>query len=108
MLTPYQQDGFRAMRELLQFIDLLLGLFITFLIAAAVMSWLVAFNIVNRRHPVVAMIGDFLYQLTEPLLRPIRRRLPNFGGIDISPLVLILIIIFIQMVILPNLAKIFR
>jgi YggT family protein len=96
------------MRELIQFIDLLLGLYVTFLIVWVVMTWLVAFNIINRRHPVVAMVHDFLYQLTEPVLRPIRRRLPDFGGIDISPMVLILIVIFIQMVILPNLAKIFH
>jgi YggT family protein len=86
----------------------LLNLFVFLIIVAAIMSWLVAFDVVNRRNPAVRMIGDLLYQLTEPALRPIRRRLPNFGSIDISPLVLILIIIFIQMVILPNLAKLFR
>ena len=66
------------------------------LFAAAILSWLIAFNVVNTRHPAVAMIGEFLYRATEPALRPIRNLLPNFGRIDISFIVLILIIIFIQ------------
>ena len=57
--------------------------------------------------PVVAMIGEFLYRITEPALRPIRQLLPNFGGIDISPLVLILIIYFIDIVIIGNLREAF-
>ncbi len=94
------------MLELLGFISYLLTLYIYVLIAAAVMSWLVAFNVVNPRHQVVRMIGEFLYRITEPVLRPIRDRLPNLGGIDISPIVVILIIFFIQSVIIPNLAKV--
>jgi YggT family protein len=93
------------MLELLGFISLVLTAYIYVLIAAAVLSWLIAFNIVNMRNQVVHMVGEFLYRITEPLLRPIRNRLPNLGGIDISPIILILIIIFIQAVILPNLAK---
>ncbi|MBO0753350.1 MAG: YggT family protein [Bradyrhizobiaceae bacterium] len=96
------------MLELLQFIDYLLNLYVFIVLVAVVMSWLVAFDVVNRRNPAVRMIGDLLYHLTEPVLRPIRRRLPSFGGLDISPIVLILGIVFIQMVILPNLAKLFR
>ena len=53
----------------------------------AIFSWLVAFNVVNTRNHVVAMIGDFLYRITEPALRPIRNVLPNLGGIDISPVI---------------------
>jgi YggT family protein len=72
----------------------------------AIFSWLVAFNVVNTRSPVVGMIGDFLYRITEPALRPIRNVLPNMGGIDISPVILFLIIVFIRYVIalyiLPN------
>ena len=94
------------MRALFLVIDLALQLYIWILIAAAVLSWLVAFNVVNTRNPVVAGFGDFLYRITEPLLRPIRSMLPNLGGIDISPVILILIIIFIRYVIalyiLPN------
>jgi YggT family protein len=75
-------------------------------IAMAIFSWLVAFNVVNTRSPAVSMVGDFLYRITDPVLRPIRNMLPTLGGIDISPVVLFLIIIFIQRVIelyiLPN------
>ena len=66
------------------------------LFAAAILSWLIVFNVVNTRNHAVAMIGEFLYRVTEPVLQPIRKRLPNFGGIDISFIVCILIIIFIQ------------
>jgi YggT family protein len=94
------------MRALFLVIDLALQLYIWILIAAAVFSWLVAFNVVNVRNPVVGMIGDFLYRITEPALRPIRNIMPDLGGIDISPVILILIIIFIRYVIalyiLPN------
>jgi YggT family protein len=94
------------MRALFLVIDLALRLYIWILIAAAIFSWLVAFNVVNVRSPVVGMVGDFLYRITEPALRPIRNMLPNLGGLDISPVILILIIIFLQycieLYILPN------
>jgi YggT family protein len=95
------------MLELIRFINFLLDLYIFILFAAAILSWLVVFNVVNTRNPAVAMIADFLYRVTEPVLRPIRERLPNFGGIDVSFIVLILIIYFIQWVVLTNLAKAF-
>ena len=95
------------MRELIDFIYFLLNLYIFILIASAIMSWLVAFNVVSTRSPVVAMIGEFLYRITEPVLRPIRERLPNFGGIDISPIIAILIIYFLQMVVLRILERAF-
>jgi len=94
------------MKALFVVINLALQLYIYLLIAAAVLSWLIAFNVVNVRNQFVAAIADFLYRITEPALRPIRNRLPNLGGIDISPIILILIIIFIQLVIsmyiIPN------
>ena len=94
------------MRALFLVIDLALDIYIWLLIAAAILSWLVAFNVVNTRNKVVGMIGDFLYRITEPALRPIRNLMPDLGGIDISPVILILIIIFIRYVIelyiLPN------
>ena len=87
-------------------IDLALTLYIYLLIAAAVLSWLIAFNVVNMRNQFVAMVADFLYRITEPALRPIRKFMPNLGGIDISPIFLILIIIFLQLIIriyiIPN------
>jgi YggT family protein len=92
-----------AMILLLDFIWWLLQLYIYVLIAAAVLSWLIAFNVVNYRNPFVASLGEFLYRITEPALRPIRRMLPNMGGIDISPVILILIIVFIQWVVIGNL-----
>jgi YggT family protein len=94
------------MRALFLVIDIALQLYVWLLIAAAVLSWLVAFNVVNTRNQFVAMIGNFLYGITEPVLRPIRNLLPAMGGIDISPIILILIIIFIRyciaLYILPN------
>ena len=95
------------MLELIRFINFLLDLYIFVLFAAAILSWLVVFNVVNTRNQAVAMIADFLYRVTEPALRPIRERLPNFGGIDVSFIVLVLIILFIQSVVLRNLAKAF-
>ena len=88
------------MRAILDIILLVLQIYIWLLIAAAVLSWLVAFNVVNTRNPVVAMIGDFLYRITEPVLRPIRNMLPNLGGLDVSPVILILLILLIENVII--------
>jgi YggT family protein len=95
------------MIEFLGFISYVLTLYLYVVIAMAILSWLIAFNVVNTRNPVVNMIAEFLYRVTEPVLRPIRNMLPNLGGIDISPVILFLIIIFIQSVIIPNIAKIF-
>jgi YggT family protein len=91
------------MLRLLMFIDELLYIYLVLLFISAVLSWLVVFNVVNTRHPVVSIVGDFLYRITEPLLRPIRNRLPNVGGIDVSFIVLFLIIVFIRVVIIGNL-----
>ena len=88
------------MRAVLDVILIALQIYIWLLIAAAVLSWLIAFNVVNARNQVVAMIADFVWRITEPLLRPIRALLPNLGGIDISPVILILIILFLENVII--------
>ena len=87
------------MRALLDVILLVLQLYVWLLIAAAILSWLIAFNVVNTRNQFVGTVADFLYRITEPVLRPIRNFLPNLGGIDVSPVILILIIFFIQSVI---------
>ena len=87
------------MRALLDVILVVLQIYVWLLIAAAILSWLIAFNVVNTHNQVVAVIGDFLYRITEPVLRPIRNFMPNLGGIDISPVILILVIFFIQSVI---------
>lgn len=96
MASRFERLWGAAMKALIDVIKIVLELYIWLLIAAAVLSWLVAFNVVNVRNQVVAVIGDFLYRITEPLLRPIRNMLPNLGGLDISPVILILIIILIQ------------
>ena len=87
------------MRALFLVIDLALELYIWLLIAAAILSWLVAFNVVNTRNQFVAAVAEFLYRITEPLLAPIRNFLPSLGGLDISPIILILVIMFIERVI---------
>jgi YggT family protein len=95
------------MLELLGFISYLITLYVYIIIAGAVMSWLIAFNVINPYNQFVRALWQGLNALTEPALRPIRRVLPDLGGIDISPLVLILICFFIQSVVLTNLAKLF-
>ncbi len=77
-------------------VSTVISIYIWLLIAQAILSWLVAFGIVNRYNRVVNTIGDFLWRVTEPLLRPIRRVLPDLGGIDVSPVVLILILWFLR------------
>ncbi|CAA2145253.1 MULTISPECIES: YggT family protein [Methylobacterium] len=84
------------MYALLWLFDTVVQLFIYVLIASAVLSWLVAFNVVNVRNPIVSQIGEVLYRLTEPVLRPIRSILPNLGGIDLSPIVLVLLLLFVS------------
>lgn len=80
-------------------IDTVIGIYIFMLIASAILSWLVAFDVINSSNRFVYMVGDFLYRITEPALRPIRRIIPNLGGIDISPIILILILQFANMLI---------
>ena len=78
------------MRAVLDIVLIILDLYVWLLIA---------FNVVNTRNQFVAAVAEFLYRITEPLLAPIRSFMPNFGGLDISPIILILIIMFIQRVI---------
>ena len=92
------------MRALFWLINTIISIYIWLLIAQAVLSWLLAFGVVNRYNRTVAMIGDFLYRVTEPLLRPIRNMLPNFGGLDISPVILILILYFVRILIDEDIA----
>jgi len=80
-------------------VDTIINLYIWILIAAAILSWLIAFNVVNTRNHFVAAVGNFFYQVTEPALRPIRSVLPNLGGIDISPVVLIIALLFLERII---------
>ena len=84
------------MHSILWLFDTLINIYIWILIASAVLSWLVAFNVVNPRNPVVRQIGEALWRLTEPVLAPIRSFLPNLGGLDLSPLVLIIALFFVR------------
>jgi YggT family protein len=87
------------MRAILNVLILALDLYKLVIIVVAVMSWLIAFNVVNARNQVVRTIWSSLVALTEPALRPIRRILPNTGGLDISPIVLFLFILLIEQII---------
>src|SRR5580698_6896756 len=84
------------MFALINVIEIVLQLYIWVLIIGAVISWLVAFGIINMHNRFVQMTADFIHRVTEPALRPIRRILPPMNGLDLSPLVLILLIIFLQ------------
>lgn len=77
-----------------------LNIYIWILIAAAVFSWLYAFNVINSRNQFVNSIGRFLYAVTEPVLRPIRRFMPDLGGVDISPIIVFILIYLIQQLII--------
>jgi len=70
-------------------------------IASAIMSWLVAFGVVNVRNQFIRVVVDMLFKVTEPVLRPIRRMLPNLGGVDISPVIVLLGLFFIREYVLP-------
>lgn len=85
------------MKAVIDIIIIALNLYWWVIIISAVLSWLIAFNVVNYRNQLVAQIDTTLRALTEPVLAPIRRRMPNLGAVDISPIVLLLGIIFIQM-----------
>ena len=87
------------MRAVLDIVLIILDLYVWLLIASAILSWLIAFNVVNTRNQFVSAIAEFLFRITEPVLAPIRRMLPSLGGLDLSPIVLILIIMFLQKVI---------
>ena len=77
-------------------IDKLIELYIWVIIIGVVLSWLVQFNVVNRSNRFVSIVGEFVFRITEPVMRPIRNLLPNLGGIDISPVVLILLLVAVR------------
>ncbi|HEU4987588.1 MAG TPA: YggT family protein [Rhizobiaceae bacterium] len=92
------------MLALIQTIVLALDIFWWIIILSAIFSWLYAFNVVNPRNQFVGMIGNALFRITEPALRPIRNLLPDLGGIDISPIILLLIIFFIRQFLITTVA----
>ncbi len=93
------------MTALLILISMVINLLIWLLIINAVLSWLLAFDVVNRSNRVVNTIWDFTNRLTEPLLRPLRKVIPQIGGIDLSPMVLILGLIFLDNLVKYDLPK---
>ena len=82
--------------SLFDVIDLLLRVLIYIIIAQAILSWLVAFNVINTYNDFVRSFVNALDRITAPLYRPIRRILPDFGGIDFSPLVVLLLIYVVR------------
>jgi YggT family protein len=95
------------MLPVIRLILTILDLYKIIIIAGAVLSWLIAFGVVNIRNDFVRSIWNLFVALTEPLLRPIRNFLPNTGGIDISPIILLLVIMFVQWIIQDDVAPLF-
>lgn len=90
------------MIALIQTLVLALDLYWWIIIASAIFSWLYAFNVVNPRNQFVGTIGNVLFRMTEPALRPIRRVMPDLGGIDISPIILLLLLFFVRQFLLTT------
>lgn len=84
------------MTSLVILISQIIEIFIWLLILQAILSWLITFGVINTNSNIVNMIGNFLYKITDPLLRHIRNFLPDIGGIDVSPLILIILLIFFR------------
>ncbi len=88
------------MHPFLNFIVMLIDLYTWIVLISVILSWLIAFDVVNRRNRAVYMIADTLHRLTNPVLRPIRNAMPDFGGLDISPIVLLLALYFLRNVVI--------
>ena len=85
-----------TMNSLLFLLSAVIELYIWVVLIQVILSWLVAFNVINMRNQFVYTLGNMFYRLTEPALQPIRRFIPNLGGIDISPVILILLLYFVR------------
>ena len=95
------------MYAIFQLLDSLISLYLWCLFIFVILSWLINFGIVNTQNRFIYLLMDFLYKITEPALRHIRRFVPNFGGIDISPIILVLGLIFVRNLIMVDLVKMF-
>ena len=84
------------MTSIVILISQIIEILIWLLIIQAILSWLITFGIINTSSNFVNLVGNFLYKVTEPLLRPIRKILPDLGGVDITPLILIILLIFFR------------
>jgi YggT family protein len=85
-----------AMQSLLHLLSAAIGIYIWIILIQVILSWLIAFKVINMSNQFVYMISNTFYRLTEPALQPIRRFMPNLGGVDISPVILILLLYFVQ------------
>lgn len=90
---------------LIQIVDIILTVLWWFIIAQAVMSWLIAFNVINTHNDFVAQLWMMLDRITEPLYRPFRRIMPDFGGLDLTPMLVLILIIIVQGPVLGYLAR---
>ena len=95
------------MYAVFQLLDSIIGLYLWCLFIFVILSWLINFGIVNTQNRFIYLVMDFLYKITEPPLRPIRRFVPNFGGIDISPIILVFGLMFVRNLIMVDLVKMF-
>lgn len=93
------------MTAIIYLLDTILGIYTWIVIASVVLSWLVAFNVINRHNRIVDMIGEFLHRATEPVLAPIRRVMPNLGPVDLSPVVLLLAIVFLRTLLVQDIGR---
>ena len=93
------------MITILKILSLLLDVAFFVMLIHIIMSWLINFNVLNLRQPIVAQIWDGLNRLLEPVYGPIRRLLPNTGALDLAPLVLFIIIIILRDIVIPDLAR---
>ena len=95
------------MYAVFQLLDSIISLYLWCLFIFVILSWLINFGIVNTQNRFIYLVMDFLYKITEPPLRPIRRFVPNFGSIDISPIILVFGLIFVRNLIMVDLVKMF-
>ena len=93
------------MLALLQIVQLLLTVIWWIIVVQAILSWLIAFNVINTHSDFVRSVWNALQRITEPMYRPIRRILPDFGALDLSPLVVLLILYILQNIVVPNIAQ---
>lgn len=93
------------MIAILRIVQVLLNIVWWIIIIQAIMSWLIAFNVINTYNELVRSVWNALTRLTEPLYRPIRRILPDFGALDLSPLVVLLILYILQTIVIPSIAE---
>ena len=95
------------MYAVFQLLDSIISLYLWCLFIFVILSWLINFGVVITQNRFIYLVMDFLYKITEPPLRPIRRFVPNFGGIDISPIILVFGLIFVRNLIMVDLVKMF-